>query len=121
MPPLSSLSLGQQQGPPQPTYQSPVSPQQYYQNAGPAPVAPMSPPEEARVQSWAREDDAQPPEQPQPRLSMPPLQGMWDPGMGIKFAGGPGGGPGGGGQGSAQGGNGPVGGKWDPSQAIRFG
>lgn len=117
MPPLSSLSIGQQQAVSQPSYQPPTSPQQLYQSAGPAPVAPMSPPAEARIQSWAREDNAQPPEQPQP-IPVPSLQGMWQPEMGIKFAG-PGGN--GGGQGSAQGGNGPVGGKWEPGSAIRFG
>lgn len=80
-------------------------------------MAPMSPPVEARVQSWAREDDAQPPEQPQPRASM-----MWNPEMGIKF--GPSPAAGGGGQGpSVPGGRGqgPVGGTWDPNSQIRFG
>lgn len=119
MPPLSSLSIGQQQAQPQPTYQSPTSPQPFYQSAGPAPGAPMPPPTEARIQSWAREDDAQPPEQPQP-IPVPSLQGMWQPEMGIKFAA-PGGSGAGGGQGSAQGGSGPVGGKWEPGSAIRFG
>lgn len=122
MPTLSSLSLAQQQGPPRSSYQSPTSPQQYYQG-GAAPLAPMSPPAEPQIQSWAREDDAQPPEQPQPRASMqvPPLQ-MWNPEMGIKF--GPAPGAGGSGQGpSAPGGRGqgPVGGQWDPNSGIRFG
>lgn len=81
-------------------------------------MAPMSPPAEARIQSWAREDGAQPPEQPQPR-SVQPLQGMWQPDMGIKFA--PSSNSSGGGQGSAAGGNAPVGGQWDPSAGIRFG
>lgn len=122
MPPLANLSMGQQQVPIQQSYQSPTSPQQFYQNTSPAPAAPMSPAAEAHIQSWAREDDAQPPEQPQPR-PMAPLQGMWQPDMGIKFAGpGGGGGGGSGGQGSApQGGSGPVGGKWEPGSAIRFG
>lgn len=120
MPPLSSLSIGQPQAhTPQAIYQSPTSPvQQFYANAGPAPMAPMSPPAEARIQSWAREDDAQPPEQPQPR-SVQPLQGMWQPDMGIKF--GPSSNSSGSGQGSATGGSGPVGGQWDPSAGIRFG
>lgn len=110
MPPLNSLSLGQQQQQ-QHTFQSPTNPQQFYQ-ASP-PIAPMSPPVEARVQSWAREDDAQPPEQPQPRASM-----MWNPEMGIKFGPSP---AGAGGQGpSAPGGRG-QGGQWDPSAGIRFG
>lgn len=90
----------------------------------------MSPPAEAQIQSWAREDNAQPPEQPQPRMVPPPLQGMWQPDMGIKFAPSPAAGGGGGagqsgagGQANAQGGgNGaPIGGKWDPSAGIRFG
>lgn len=51
---------------------------------------------------------------------MPPLQGMWNPEMGIKFAQSPG--AGGGGQGGqAGGGGGPVGGKWEPNAGIRFG
>lgn len=120
MPPLSSLSLGPHQRAPQPSYQAPQSPpQHYYQNA-PAPMAPMSPPPEPQVQSWARDDNAQPPEQPQPRQSMQPLQGMWNPEMGIKFAQPPGAGAGGQG-GQAGGGNGPVGGKWEPNAGIRFG
>lgn len=120
MPPLSSLSLGQHQRAPQPSYQAPQSPpQQYYQNA-PAPMAPMSPPVEPHIQSWARDENAQPPEQPQPRQSMQPLQGMWNPEMGIKFAQSPG--AGGGGQGGQAGGSGgPVGGKWEPNAGIRFG
>ncbi|KAF3765734.1 hypothetical protein M406DRAFT_60355 [Cryphonectria parasitica EP155] len=108
-----------QQPPAQAAYQSPTGPpQSFYHNTVPAPVAPVSPPAEARIQSWAREDDAQPPEQPQPR-AMPPLQAMWQPGMGIKFA--PSSAPGGGGQPPGQGANGSVGGKWDPSSGIRFG
>lgn len=120
MPPLSSLGIGQQQhGPPQPSYQSPQGqPQQFYQNS-PAPVAPMSPPAEAHIQSWAR--NGQPPEQPQPRQSMPPLQAMWQPDMGIKFAPSPSAGASGGQGGPVSGGKAPVGGKWEPGAGIKFG
>ncbi|KAJ4403621.1 pH-response regulator protein palA/rim20 [Gnomoniopsis sp. IMI 355080] len=117
MPPLSSLSLGQQQPPPQSSYQSPTSPQQFYQS-NPSPLAPMSPPAEARIQSWAREDYAQPPEQPQPR-PVPPLQ-MWNPEMGIKFGAPPTAGGNGQGGPSAQGGRAQSG-TWDPNSQIRFG
>ncbi|ROW06594.1 hypothetical protein VMCG_04254 [Cytospora schulzeri] len=121
MPTLSSLGLSQQQhGLPQPSYQSPQSPPQQFYQKSPAPVAPMSPPVEAHIQSWARDGHSQPPEQPQPRQSMPPLQAMWQPEMGIKFASSPVSG------GSAQGGapssgKAPVGGKWEPGAGIRFG
>ncbi|POS77846.1 BRO1-like domain-containing protein [Diaporthe helianthi] len=117
MPPLSSLSLGSHQRAPQPSYQATQSPpQQYYQNA-PAPMAPISPPPEPHVQSWARDDNAQPPEQPQPRQSMQPLQGMWNPEMGIKFAQSQGAGAGGQG-GQAGSGNGPSDGTPDDIFAL---
>lgn len=77
----------------------------------------MSPPAEARIQSWAREDYAQPPEQPQPR-PVPPLQ-MWNPEMGIKFGAPPT--AGGSGQGPSAPGGRAQSGTWDPNSQIRFG
>ncbi|KAJ9149861.1 pH-response regulator protein palA/RIM20 [Pleurostoma richardsiae] len=106
MPPLSSLSLQQQQ-----QYRPAQSPNQFY--GSPPPALQQHGPAEPQIQSWA---DGVQPQQPRP---VPAMQNMWNPEMGIKFAQSPPGGgsappPGGGG-------NAPAGGKWEPSTGIRFG
>ncbi|RYP62608.1 hypothetical protein DL771_009651 [Monosporascus sp. 5C6A] len=93
---------------------------------------------QAQIQSWAGEAVAQPQPQ-QPRAN--PMQTMWNPEMGIRFAATPGGGVGGANGQQTIGGatpspgipggvnmqtptaarNGPSGGTWDPSAGIRFG
>ncbi|KAK1833500.1 pH-response regulator protein palA/prr-1 [Podospora conica] len=133
MPPLSSLSINnqdqQQQQPAQQQQQQQQSTASYYSSPPPPPqparqpVAVHSPPPiiEAQIQSWA---DNVPPQQPRP---MPPpiapvanMQGTWRPDMGISFGGPP---PSGGQQGQQQGGGtGPAPrGAWEPSKGIRFG
>ncbi|RYP70854.1 hypothetical protein DL769_004829 [Monosporascus sp. CRB-8-3] len=93
---------------------------------------------QAQIQSWAGEAVAQPQPQ-QPRAN--PMQTMWNPEMGIRFAAPPSGGVGGANGQQTMGGatpspgvpggvnkqtptaarSGPSGGTWDPSAGIRFG
>ncbi|KAI1269770.1 pH-response regulator protein palA/RIM20 [Xylariaceae sp. FL1019] len=126
MPPLNSLSLGQQQQqqqrhaqPPQsadswnntPAYQSPSQHQRHsYGSQPPAPKTPrqqVQSPAEAQIQSWA------PPTEPVAPQPHQPAASIWSQNMPIKFAG-------------SGGGNPPPpaktpSGTWDPSSGIRFG
>ena len=94
MPPLQGLSLGQQQQPP------PIPPQaQHHQQKrsihSPPAIAPASlaQTQPAQTPPWASPPTvaAQPqpqPQQPQPQRTNPiPMQAMWNPDMGIRFAG----------------------------------
>lgn len=122
MPPLASMSLNRE--PQQPDYQGASSGGFYGHTPPPRQAAHSgSPPAEARIQSWA---DNVTPQQPKPiGAPVPNVQGMWSPGMGIKFAqpsaaaaagrGNPQAG------GHQQGGPGPAGGTWEPGSGIRFG
>lgn len=151
MPPLGNLSLGGPQGrvpsvhsptpstgswngaagypgqaqpqpqiQPQPPQNSFLPPQQPRQQ-------PVQAPAEAHIQSWAPAGETVAPQPQPPRAN--PMQGVWNPGAGIKFANTPpppnsGGGGGGGGSdvgGGAQQERRPAGGTWDRNSAIRFG
>jgi programmed cell death 6-interacting protein len=115
MPPLSNMSIGghQAQSPPEQSYQTPSN---FYQQQ-PPPRQQVHSPAEARIHSWA---DQLEPQQPKP---MPPVAPVWSPDMGIKFAGSAAAGTPQKPQGGHEqgGGNGPVGGQWEPSKGIRFG
>jgi programmed cell death 6-interacting protein len=125
MPPLSSLSITQQDQPAPPQsntyYSSPPPPQPTRQQQ---PVVASPPIIEAQIQSWA---DHVPPQQPRP-VPLPPvagMQGTWRPDMGISFA--QPGASSSGGQGQQQqqqqggGAAGAPRGAWEPSKGIRFG
>lgn len=141
MPPLSNLSLGTQQG----HVQQPVQPtgpslngwdaaayqgQQQRQSQSsflPPPTQPrqqVQSPLEAQIQSWAPAGETVAPQPQPPRAN--PMQGVWNPGVGIKFANTPppagaasssGGHPGN----NAQQDTRQVSGTWDRNSAIRFG
>lgn len=108
MPPLSNLSISHQATP----VQSPVPQQeQYAPSPVPMPVpmqvpvqVPLSQNPAASIQSWAGET-VQQPRPVQPQAQGPPMGGMWNPNMGIKF-----------GTGQA-----PKPGTWNPSSGIKFG
>jgi len=127
MPPLSSLSINQQHAmrsppPPQGFNAAPSANQFYTTSPMPAPHLQAQPvrqtvhsPAEARIQSWA--ENVQP-QQPKPT---PPLQQMWNPELGIKFAG-PGANAGGAGSAPNPAASGSkTTGTWDPGSGIRFG
>ncbi|KAI0142302.1 BRO1-domain-containing protein [Hypoxylon sp. NC0597] len=141
MPPLSNLSLGTQQG----HVQQPVQPtgpslngwdatayqgQQQRQSQSsflPPPTQPrqqVQSPLEAQIQSWAPAGETVAPQPQPPRAN--PMQGVWNPGVGIKFANTPppagaasssGGHPGNNTQQDTR----QVSGTWDRNSAIRFG
>ncbi|KAI2634109.1 BRO1-domain-containing protein [Hypomontagnella submonticulosa] len=136
MPPLSNLSLGGQQNRVQQPAQ-PVNPsnawdagtsyqgqlQQQAQNSFlPPPRQQVQSPAEAHIQSWAPVSETVAPQPQPPRAN--PMQGVWNPGVGIKFANTP---PptassnGGNASGSAQQEKGKASGTWDRNSAIRFG
>ncbi|OTA91726.1 hypothetical protein M434DRAFT_397004 [Hypoxylon sp. CO27-5] len=141
MPPLSNLSLGAQQS----HVQQPVQPtgpslngwdaagyqgQQQQQSQSsflpppPQPRQQVQSPLEAQIQSWASTSETVAPQPQPPRAN--PMQGVWNPGVGIKFASTP---PpasaassGGGHQGNnTQQDKRQVSGTWDRNSAIRFG
>ncbi|KAI1373841.1 BRO1-domain-containing protein [Hypoxylon crocopeplum] len=141
MPPLNNLSLGGQQTR-VPSVQSPVPPENgwnggtSYQGQPPQPpqnsfMPPPPPPRqqvqspaEAHIQSWAPAGETIAPQPQLPRAN--PMQGVWNPGAGIKFANTP---PpvsaaaaGGANVGNnAQQEKKPASGTWDRNSAIRFG
>ncbi|KAI0137142.1 BRO1-like domain-containing protein [Xylariales sp. AK1849] len=117
MPPLHGLNIDQggqnyasvqSQAPHQPS-QNYFSPRQHSQQP---PRQQVQSPAEAHIQSWAPPAETVAPQPQQPRAN--PMQAMWNPEVGIKFAGSPAPGAGAGnkpGQGST----------WDPKGGIRFG
>ncbi|KAI0385432.1 BRO1-domain-containing protein [Hypomontagnella monticulosa] len=133
MPPLGNLSLGGQQNrvpqPPQPANPSngwdasaPYQQQPAQNSFLPPPRQQVQSPAEAQIQSWAPASETVAPQPQPPRAN--PMQGVWNPGVGIRFANTPppaaassGGNAGSG----AQQENGPVSGTWDRNSAIRFG
>ncbi|KAI1091491.1 BRO1-domain-containing protein [Rostrohypoxylon terebratum] len=138
MPPLSNLSLGAQQSHMQQPVPSASSStyglddgtsfqaqrQQQLQNPFMSPPTqprqPVQSPPEARIQSWAPAGETVAPQPQPPRAN--PMQGVWNPGAGIKFASTP---PvsdvGQAGGSSTQQDKRAVGGTWDRNSAIRFG
>ncbi|KAI1139982.1 BRO1-domain-containing protein [Hypoxylon sp. FL0543] len=141
MPPLNNLSLGGQQGHIQPPLQSGGPPSSGWDSAGyqgqqqqqsqssflPIPAQPIQQaqsPLEAQIQSWAAARETVAPQPQPPRAN--PMQGVWNPGVGIKFANTPppaNTSPSSGGHAgtNAQQENRQVGGTWDRNSAIRFG
>ncbi|KAI1842757.1 hypothetical protein JX266_011078 [Neoarthrinium moseri] len=117
MPPLHNLSLDQGaqnygqipgQAPQQPP-QGYFSPRQQPQQPARQPV---QSPAEAHIQSWAPPAETVAPQPQQPRAN--PMQAMWNPDAGIKFAGSPT-------PASSTANNPAAGGTWDPTKGIRFG
>lgn len=123
MPPLHGMSLndqgGQSYSPAQnqglhQTSQSYFSPHQQPQQQQQPPRQQVQSPAEAHIQSWAPPTEPVAPQPQQPRAN--PMQTMWNPELGIKFAGSP---PAPNPPGA---GNKPQqGGQWDPRSGIRFG
>ncbi|KAK6071395.1 BRO1-like domain-containing protein [Seiridium cupressi] len=103
--PLQNQQPQQQQQPPQ-AYFSPLQqPQQPLRQS-------VHSPAEARIQSWAPPAETVAPQPQPPRAN--PMQAMWNPEMGIKFAGSPAPNAGAGNKPSQPG-------AWDPNSGIRFG
>ncbi|KAI1107432.1 BRO1-domain-containing protein [Jackrogersella minutella] len=139
MPPLNNLSLGGQQSRVQQPVPSASSSsygldsgtgyqgqlQQQPQNSFmPVPTQPrqqVQSPAEARIQSWAPAGETVAPQPQLPRAN--PMQGVWNPGAGIKFANTPPPSSGGGENvgNSSQQEKKAVSGTWDRNSAIRFG
>lgn len=138
MPPLSNLSLGGQQShmqQPVPSassstyglddgtsYQSQrqQQPPNSFMSPPTQPRQPVQSPPEARIQSWAPANETVAPQPQPPRAN--PMQGVWNPGAGIKFASTPpipdasqAGGS------NTQQDKRAVSGTWDRNSAIRFG
>lgn len=113
----SSYKVPRMQSPPQSSFMPPPAPPQ------PQPrQQQVHAPLEAQIQSWAPASETVAPQPQLPRAN--PMQGVWNPGVGIKFANTP---PPPAAGGSAQqqqdsgSGRRPVSGTWDRSGAIRFG
>lgn len=142
MPPLQGLSLGHQQ-----QQQPSLPPPQQQQPRVHSPPT-MAPAQPVHTPPWASpaaatppqpQPQPQPPQQPQPQRANPiPMQAMWNPDMGIRFAGAPAPapsststqqqqqqqqvpGPGLGSQAQAPPAPSHVSGTWNPSAGIRFG
>ncbi|KAH8197976.1 hypothetical protein TruAng_007878 [Truncatella angustata] len=119
MPPLHNLNINQgaqqnftptqnhtpQHQQPQTYYSPPQQPQQPVRQ-------PVHSPAEARIQSWAPPTETVAPQPQQPRAN--PMQAMWNPELGIKFAGSPA-------PNVGTGNKPPPSGPWDPNNGIRFG
>ncbi|XDG03201.1 hypothetical protein ABKA04_002816 [Annulohypoxylon sp. FPYF3050] len=138
MPPLGNLSLGGQQShmqQPVPSassstyglddgtsYQSQrqQQPPNSFMSPPTQPRQPVQSPPEARIQSWAPANETVAPQPQPPRAN--PMQGVWNPGSGIKFASTP---PipdaGQAGGSNTQQDKRAVSGTWDRNSAIRFG
>ncbi|ORY55127.1 BRO1-like domain-containing protein [Pseudomassariella vexata] len=90
--------------------------QQQQQQQQQAPRQQVHSPAEAHIQSWVPAGETVAPQPQQPRAN--PMQAMWNPEIGIKFAGGSGGR---GTPAANQGPSKPAPGTWDPNSGIRFG
>ncbi|KAI6083910.1 BRO1-domain-containing protein [Hypoxylon rubiginosum] len=138
MPPLNNLNLGGPQGHMQPVQSPPPPVSTWNSNTGyqgqlqPQPPSnsflppsqprqSVPPPAEAQIQSWAPAGETVAPQPQPPRAN--PMQAVWNPGAGIKFANTPppAASPAGSSGGAAGNSGQPASGTWDRNSAIRFG